>query len=163
MRIAILAATAALATLPALGAVAAEPQVTVTYGAKLQDKIDEYGARDVDRLAEDLRESVLKRAAKTPALDDATIELVLEDVVPNRPTIQQMSDKPGLSYDSFGVGGASISGTVTTADGRTAPVSYRWYETDIRWAYPSSTWSDARQTFDRFALRLARNAAGAGN
>ncbi|HYE47713.1 MAG TPA: hypothetical protein VEA44_18240 [Caulobacter sp.] len=163
MRIAILAATAALGALPAVGAAAAEPQVTVTYGAKLQDKIDEYGARDVDRLAEDLRSSVLKQAANSPALDDAVIELVLEDVVPNRPTMQQMSDKPGLSYDSFGIGGASITGTLTTADGRSVPVSYRWYETDIRWAWPSSTWGDAQQTFDRFARRLARNAEGRGS
>lgn len=160
MRIAILAATAVLATLTAFGATAAEPQVTVTYGPKLQDKIDEYGVREVDRLAADLKASVLKEAADSPAFDDARIDLVLEDVVPNRPTMQQMSDKPGLSYESFGVGGASISGTLTTADGRSVPVSYRWYETDIRWAYPSSTWTDARQTFDRFARRLVRNAAG---
>jgi hypothetical protein len=160
MRIAILAAAAVLATLPAVSAAAAEPQVTVIYGPKLQDKIEEYGTREIDRLASDLRESVLKQAANSPALDDARIELVLEDVVPNRPTMQQMSDKPGLSYESFGVGGASISGTLTTADGRSTPVAYRWYETDIRWALASGTWSDARQTFDRFARRLVRDAAG---
>ncbi|WGM39367.1 hypothetical protein [Caulobacter sp. NIBR1757] len=155
MRIVTLAAIAAFGL--AAPALAAEPQVTVTYGPKLEKKIDEYGVRDVDRLAEDLRRSVLKEAARTPALDDARIELVLEDAVPNRPTFQQMSDKPGLSYESFGVGGAAISGRVTLADGTTRSVSYRWYETDIRWAWPSGTWSDAEQTFDRFASRLARN------
>ena len=155
MRIVTLAAIAAFGL--AAPALAVEPQVTVTYGPKLEKKIDEYGVRDVDRLAEDLRKSVLKEAAGNPRLDGARIDLVLEDAVPNRPTFQQMSDKPGLSYESFGVGGASISGRVTLADGATRPVSYRWYETDIRWAWPSGTWSDAEQTFDRFARSLARN------
>ena len=155
MRIVTLAAIAALAL--AAPALAAEPEVTVTYGPKLEKKIAEHGARDVDRLAEDLRQSVLKEAARAPGLDGARIELVLEDAVPNRPTFQQMSDKPGLSYESFGVGGASISGRVTLADGASRPISYRWYETDIRWAWPSGTWSDAEQTFDRFARSLARN------
>eukprot|EP01030_Chromulinospumella_sphaerica_P012385 gene12385-12173_t len=155
MRIVTLAAIAALGL--AAPALAAEPEVTVTYGPKLEKKIDEYGARDVNRLAEDLRQSVLKEAAGNPGLDGARIELVLEDVVPNRPTFQQMSDKPGLSYESFGVGGASISGRVTLADGVSRPVSYNWYETDIRWAWTSSTWRDAEQTFDRFARSLVRN------
>ena len=155
MRFVILAAVSALGL--AAPAFAAEPEVTVSYGPQLQKKIEEYGARDVDRLAEDLRLSVLKEAAASPALDGARIALVLEDVVPNRPTMQQMSDKPGLSYESFGIGGASISGTVTTADGASRPVSYRWYESDIRWAWPAGTWRDAEQTFDRFARSLARN------
>lgn len=155
MRIVTLAAVAALSL--AAPALAAEPEVTVSYGPKLEKKIDEYGAREVDQLAEDLRKSVLKATAGNPSLDGARIELVLEDVVPNRPTFQQMSDKPGLSFESFGVGGASISGRVTLADGASRPVSYRWYETDIRWAWPSGTWSDAEQTFDRFARSLARD------
>lgn len=155
MRFVILATVAALGL--AAPAFAAEPDVTVTYGPGMEKKIEEYGARDVDRLAEDLRASVLKVAARSPALDGARISLVLEDVIPNRPTMQQMSDKPGLSYESFGIGGASITGMVTTANGDSRPVSYRWYESDIRWAWPASTWRDAEQTFDRFARSLARN------
>jgi hypothetical protein len=158
MRFVILAAMtvlgAAAATAPAM---AAEPEVTVSYGPDMGKKIEEYGARDVDRLAEDLRRSVLKEAARSPRLDGARIALVLEDVIPNRPTMQQMSDKPGLSYESFGIGGASISGTVTTADGASRPVSYRWYESDIRWTWATSTWNDAQQTFARFARSLARD------
>ncbi|MDO9337428.1 MAG: hypothetical protein Q7T61_13595 [Caulobacter sp.] len=157
MRFVILAAAAALGVGAMTGsALAAGPEVTVVYGPDLGKKIEQYGAREVDRLAEDLRRSVLKAAAGSPALDDARIELVLEDVVPNRPTMQQMSDKPGLSYSSFGVGGAAISGRVITADGASRPVRYSWYETDIRWARASSTWNDAELTFDRFAQSLAR-------
>lgn len=155
MRIMTLAAVAVLGL--ASPALAAEPEVTVSYGPKLEKKIEEYGARDVDRLAEKLRLSVIRQTANDPALDGARIELVLEDATPNRPTFQQMSDKPGLSFESFGVGGASISGRITLGNGASRPVSYRWYETDIRWARPSGTWSDAERTFDQFARSLARD------
>lgn len=166
MRIVTLAAVAAVTALPFAGfagaAAAAEPTVTVTYGERLDKKIDTYGRREVDRLADGLRLEVQKRVSGLPALQDAEIVLVLEDVVANRPTMKQMSDTPGLSYESFGTGGAAVSGTVTTADGVSHPVSYKWYETDIRWAWSASTWRDAEQAIDRFAVRLARDYGGAG-
>jgi len=155
MRNVTVAVVAALFALPGL-AIAAEPVVSITYGPKMEKKAAEYGQRDLGRLSGDLETSVLREAARTGALEDARIELVIEDVVPNRPTFQQMADKPGLSFESFGVGGASVSGTVTTADGRSYPVSYRWYETDIRWAQTAGTWTDAETAFDRFARKLAR-------
>lgn len=154
MRNLTVAVVAALFALPGLAA-AAEPVVSVTFGPKMDKKLTEYGRRDTDRLAGDLERSVLREAARTGALEDARIELVIEDVVPNRPTFQQMADKPGLSFESFGVGGAKVSGTVTTADGRSFPVSYSWYETDIRWAQTAGTWTDAESAFDRFARRIA--------
>ncbi|MBV5331663.1 hypothetical protein JZU69_04660, partial [bacterium] len=53
-----------------------------------------------------------------------------------------------------GIGGAKVSGVLTTADGRSIPVSYRWYENDIRWSQGTSTWSDAQTSFDRFGRQL---------
>lgn len=151
-----LAATAAAVSVQAapLGPVA---DVHVRIGPDLQDKADEYGQRDLDDLAADLRQSVERALQRSGGLspEGGALELVIEDAVPNRPTMRQMSVKPGLSYESFGVGGAKISGVLTTADGRQIPVSYRWYETDIRWATAAGTWSDAENSFDRFARRLA--------
>ena len=42
------------------------------------------------------------------------------------------------------------------ADGATAPIHYRWYETDIRHARFSGTWEDAERAFGFFADRLVR-------
>ena len=56
-----------------------------------------------------------------------------------------------------GVGGAAISGKIISADGTEKPLSYRWYETDIREASYNWVWSDAEWTFDRFARKLARD------
>ncbi len=135
--------------------------INVAIGPELQAKADQYGQRDLDYLAAELRESVQKAFERAGGLstDGATIDLVLEDAMPNRPTFRQMAIKPGLSYESFGIGGATISGVLTTADGRQVPLGYRWYESDIRWSQGAGTWMDAENTFDRFARRLARGEA----
>lgn len=151
------AATAALAT--AAAAMPPISRVTVDIGPKLQEKAaKDYGVREIDELAAELQEEVEQALAKSGGLsaDGGRLELVLVDARPNRPTMQQLSNKPGLSMQSFGVGGATIEGRAVFADGTAAPISYKWYESDIRRAIPSTTWSDAQRTFDRFALRLAR-------
>lgn len=153
-------ALSAAALLASAGvASAAPPVVTVDVAPKLQEKFEKtYGLREAQRLTADLKSSVEQRLAKTGAYEDARIELTLKDVKPNRPTFKQLTDTPGLSMQSFGVGGAAIEGQVVAADGTATPVSYSWYETDIRDAYANWTWSDAEWTFDRFAGRLARGA-----
>lgn len=153
-----LAAAAAAVTVQAapLGPVA---DVRVTIGPALQDKADDYGQRELDRLAVDLRESVtsaLTRDGGGLSPSGGTLDLVIESATPNRPTMQQMNARPGLSYESFGLGGAKISGVLTTADGRKVPVSYKWFETDIRWSVGAGTWTDAETTFDRFARHLVK-------
>jgi hypothetical protein len=77
-------------------------------------------------------------------------------VRPNRPTFKQLGDVPGLSMQSFGVGGAAIEGRIIAADGTETPIAYRWYETDIREIRAHWVWTDAETTFDRFARRLAK-------
>lgn len=155
MRILALAAAALLASGSA--ALAAPASVNVTIGPELMAKAQKtYGVRDVNRLADSLKSDVERKLAKGGALDGARIELVLEDAVPNRPTMQQMS-KMGLSFESFGVGGAAIEGHAIRPDGSVVPLSYRWYETDIRQSAFVSTWHDAEWTFDRFASRLGRD------
>ncbi len=152
-----LALSAAAVLLSAPAALAAPASVSVTVGPELQKKFDKtYGVREAERLTADLRQSIGSALAKTGAHDGARIELVLTDVKPNRPTFKQMRDTPGLSMQSFGIGGAAIEGRIVAADGQEQPVKYSWYETDIRQAYGNWIWHDAEWTFDRFARRLAR-------
>jgi len=155
MRLFSLTLAALMAT--ASTAFAAPAAVSVTIGPDLQKQAEQtYGVREVRRLADDLRASVEKRLAKTGAHDGARVELTLVDAKPNRPTFEQLGRTPGLSLESFGIGGATIEGRIVRADGSTQPLAYRWYETDIRQAYGYSTWHDAMWTFDRFAGRLAK-------
>ncbi len=138
------------------GAIAAPAAVSVSVDPALQMKFDKtYGVREAERLTTSLRSTVEKSLARTGAYDDARIELTLTDVKPNRPTFKQLGDTLGLSMQSFGVGGAAITGRVIAANGAETPLSYRWYESDIENAYGNWVWSDAEWTFDRFARRLA--------
>ena len=154
-----LALSAALLLASATTALAAPATVTVSVAPELQKTFDKtYGAREASALTADLKASVEKTLARSNAHEGARIELILTDAKPNRPTFKQLSDKPGLSMESFGVGGAAIKGKIVSADGTEKPLSYRWYETDIREASYSWIWSDAEWTFDRFARRLVRDA-----
>lgn len=141
----------------ASAALAAPPSVSVAVGPELQRKAEKtYGVREIQALAADLQAAVTRAAARARALDDSRVELVLTDAKPNHPTFKQMSDTPGLSLSSFGLGGATIEGRVMRPDGSVTPVNYRWYENDIRWARGRATWTDAENTIDQFAHRLAR-------
>ena len=153
----LLALSAATLLLSATAALAGPAAVSVSVDAKLQKTFDKtYGVREAQLLTSDLQSSVEKALAKSGAYDGARIELTLTDVKPNRPTFKQLGDTPGLSMQSFGIGGAAIEGRIVAADGTSTPITYRWYETDIRESYAHWVWSDAETTFDRFARKLAK-------
>lgn len=153
----IFAITAAVLLSSATAALAAPASVTVSIGPELQaEAVKTLGVRDVNELAARLQATVEKRLANSPAYDGARIELVLSDAKPNRPTFKQMGDKPGLSYESFGIGGAKIEGRAIAADGAVTPIAYKYYESDIRFARWGGTWADAEGTFQRFAYDLGR-------
>jgi hypothetical protein len=155
MRLPVLAAAFLLAS--AATAIAAPATVSVGVAPDLQKKFDKtYGVKEAKLLTADLKASVEKELARKSAYQDARIELTLKDVKPNRPTFKQLGDTPGLSLDSFGIGGAAIEGRIVAADGSVTPVSYGWYETDIGQAWGNWVWTDAEWTFDRFARKLAR-------
>lgn len=159
-----LAIAVVAAGLLAAGAASATPAaVSVVVGPKLQEKaVRTLGVREVDDLAKSLQKTVAGRLAKTGAYDGARIDLVLTDATPNRPTFKQLSDTPGLSLRSLGVGGAAIEGQAVAPDGRVTPLSYHYTQTDIRWARGSTTWTDAESAFQTFAAELGRGKAPNG-
>lgn len=146
--------------LAATGADAAPAEVQVQIGPKLQKAATEsLGVNEVDRLAADLKRRVERELARTGVLEGARIELTLVDATPNRPTFKQLGDRPGLSYESYSLGGARIEGRAVAVDGAITPIRYEWYESDIRYAPYRVTWSDADAAFGQFARRLARGDA----
>jgi hypothetical protein len=155
MRTLVIATAALLAS--ATAALATPASISVTIGPDLQAKATKtLGVREVAELADQLKATVARRLAKTGAYDGARIELVLADAQPNRPTFKQMGDRPGLSYESFGLGGAAIKGQAIAADGTVTPISYHYYEYDLRQSHHGATWSDAEGAFQRFAYDLSR-------
>lgn len=153
---------AAFATMALAGSAYADPlstvaSVEVKLSPELQKKAaDDYGVSDVTRLADELRENAQRELQRTGVLAGGRLELTLVDARPNRPTFKQLGDKPGLSFESFGVGGAQIEGKAISVEGDVTPVRFQWYETDIRQARNASTWADANYAIDRFAYQLGR-------
>lgn len=161
MRLAAFLSTALLAAGAAVGAQAAPggvASINVDIGPDLAGKTDVVSDRDLDFLKTELRESLERELARGGALaaDGGVLTVVIEDATPNRPTMRQLTRTPGLSFDSRGIGGATLSGTLVAPDGASTPFSYQWYESDIRNTVAASTWNDAETTFDRFARKLAR-------
>ena len=124
-----------------------------------------YGEKALEELREDLVEDMTKRLQKEGFQVEenapAKLVLIIEDAKNNRPTFEQLSREPGLSLQSFGVGGAEIKGELFDASGASlGTMDYRSYETNIREAnYTAGTWSDAKQAFGRFSRKAAKDLA----
>lgn len=146
---------AAAATLA--GAAMAQPAaVNVTLGARLQDKAEDLGAREVREQMDRLTEVVSRAVADDAALAGARIDLVLIDLKPNRPTFQQTADRPGLDpMRSLSIGGAAIEGQITLADGTVQPVRYRWFSTTLADVNGFGVWQDADRAYRRLGTNLA--------
>jgi hypothetical protein len=159
--IAVLALTgAADAQTPADTALAAappsKPNVSVEAGQALQLKAGDYGRDAVSQLTDDLASTVGKALARSHSGAPVRVKLVLEDATPTRPTLAQLGRVPGLSERSIGLGGAWIDGYVLTADNKQLPISYSFYETNLRDELAPSMWSDASRAFEQLADQLAR-------
>ena len=148
-----LAAVLAFSAAPAM----AEPAlISVSLGPDLQEKAEELGSRELQEQADRLAELVGRALARDGDLDGARIELVLTDLRPNRPTFQQMADRPGLDgFRSQSIGGAAIEGQITMADGRTLPVHYDWYSSSLADVRGVTTWADADRAYRRLAVNIA--------
>lgn len=123
-----------------------------------------YGDREFEyltkRLVSKLEHKFAKRGIETSDTASTILRVTIEDAKPNRPTHNQLSKQPGLSFSSFGIGGAELEAELVTTDGRSlGTMSYRWFENDIRYANQGGTWSDTYRAFGRFASRAAKTLA----
>jgi hypothetical protein len=159
---------AAAASLMATSAFAAAPigpvsRIDISIGSWLdQKRVDKVNDRDLAYLKDELRKSVeaqLSRTGKLAAEGGGRLELVIEDAVNNRPTVQELTYYPALSYKSFANGGAEITGVYVAPDGSRTPIGYVRQEADIHEARYAYTWRDANRAFDSFALALTSGEA----
>jgi hypothetical protein len=149
----IFAAIGALAILPT----AAATEVAVTYSDDFAEELaDNYGEREGAALTEDIIED-LDRAFAKAGVDPARVDVTIIDAKPNRPTFEQLSDRPGLdSFRSISLGGMKLSGTVYDADGNVlATQEYGWFENNLRDVVGAGVWTDANRASRRFAKKMA--------
>lgn len=155
MRIAALVTSAITAMALAMPAAAltVEAKVSPAFQKKLDDDI---GVREANVLTDTLTRKVNDIFTSRGIQADRVV-VTIEDAKPNRPTMEQVSNKPGLDMmRSISIGGARVVGVAYDASGRElGTLDYDWYETDLANTIGSTTWTDARTAFDRFSRRFA--------
>lgn len=153
-RLAIIAPLAATLAAAAV-AHAQTPTVQVTVGPELQRNVEKLGDREVNEQISNLQTEVAEALAQR--YPGATANLVLTDLKPNRPTIEQVRVNPGLDpINSISIGGAAIEGEIVTAEGQRLPVRFSYYSPNLRDVWGYSVWRDADRAFDRFGDQIER-------
>jgi hypothetical protein len=151
--LAALAGLVVVATAPAANALTVEVALSSDFQQKLEE---DYGTREAQILSDDLVRKVERTFDRQGVRADRVV-VTLEDARPNRPTMEQVSDRIGLDpIRSISIGGAKLTGVAYDAAGREiGRYDYKWFETDISQVIGVSTWHDANTAFSRFAHRFA--------
>jgi hypothetical protein len=154
----VLAGLAALSL--AHSAAAAPATVSISFSPEFQQQLEEeLGAREGDVLQSAVSDAV-GRALAERGVDGApvTVEVSIIDARPNRPTMQQLVDEPGLdAIRSISIGGAELRGVLRGADGQVlSEVTHRRYNHNLQdIAGPATTWTEARRAIRQFANKVA--------
>lgn len=150
---------------PAKGPVAVG---VVEIGPDLTAKAQDYGPRELDRLAAKMRAALmdaLMDAGRYTEIDrpDANILLVvIEDAQPNRPTFDQLASRPGLSARSLSLGGARVTAVMTDPAGEEiGRFAYSWRTPSLDRSRYATVWGDAEHAFERFARTIAEELSDA--
>ena len=152
-----LAVVAAALTLATSGTALAQPEaINITIAPDFTEQAQKLGQREIDEQIQDLTRQLNRTLTRQNALEGATLDIVITDLKPNRPTMQQLSDRPGLdAMRSLSIGGAAFEGSVTTADGVKHDVKYDYYSPTIQDSVGSAIWTDANRAYSRLASALA--------
>jgi hypothetical protein len=135
----------------------------VSFSPEFQAELDaELGVREGDVLQRAVVDAVSRELAERGAtLSEGaplTVEISIIDAAPNRPTMQQLVDTPGLdAISSVSIGGAELRAVLRSGDGRTlSEVTHRRYNyslADVSGA--ATTWTEARRAIRQFANKVA--------
>lgn len=129
--------------------------VSVALDPAFESKAEELGRSEVQEQMDRLGEIVSRALAEDAELAGARVELVVTDLRPNRPTFEQVRDRPGLDpFRSISIGGAAIEGRIVTARGEVVPVSYERFSHDLNDVYGVGVWHDAERAYRRLASNL---------
>ncbi len=131
--------------------------IQVSFSDKFQQELeDNYGPREGERLADDIRDDLEHELSKAN-INPARVSVTIVNAKPNRPTQQQMSDEPGLDMlRSKSIGGMDLTGTAYDDAGNPiGELQYDWFETSIDNVHASGVWGDANRASRRFARKFA--------
>ncbi|WP_323762395.1 hypothetical protein [Maricaulis sp.] len=128
----------------------------IAYGPELVEHAEDFGERELDRLARYLRTALERELADDLGGNGHILHVTILDAQPNRPTMAQMGGTRPLHPSSISIGGADLEARLVSADGQVLETySYGWRSMNIRDVVGFAQWTDARRTFSRFADQIS--------
>lgn len=154
MRIRHLLAGAALLTFAAPAWAQSTP---VSFSPEFQTALEEeYGVREGEVLRAAVADAISREFERRGVTNAASIDVTIVSAEPNRPTMQQLFDRPSLDFQSISIGGAELRATVRSANGATTEVAHRRYNHSLAdLTGPAATWTEARRSIRQFAVKVA--------
>lgn len=130
----------------------------VSFSPEFQTALeDEYGVREGEYLRTAVESAIQAELTRRGISSSAAnIEVTIVDAEPNRPTMQQLFDRPSLDGTSVSIGGAELRATIRTASGATSEVTHRRYNHSLAdLTGTAMTWTEARRAIRQFAVKVA--------
>lgn len=133
----------------------------VAFSSEFQNDLEEeFGLREGEYLREFVQTALTRALAREGAELGASglvIETTIVEADPNKPTMQQLTDTPGLDYGgSLSIGGAELVAVLRRDGHVVGEVSHRWYSPSLADAnFAGGSWADARRSIRRFANEVA--------
>lgn len=130
----------------------------VSFSPEFQTSLEEdYGVREGEVLRTAVTDAISRELTRRGvSADMARIDVTIVDAEPNRPTMQQLFDRPSLDFSSISIGGAELRATVRAANGATTEVTHRRYNHSLDDIVgPATTWTEARRSIRQFAVKVA--------
>lgn len=135
----------------------------VSFSAEFRAALDDdLGTREGDRLSAAVTDAVttalVRRGASVSVGAPLVVEISIMDADPNRPTMQQLVNRPSLDAGrSISIGGADLRAVLRGAGGEVLhEVDYRHYNHDLNdLAGAATTWTAAHRAIRQFAEKVA--------
>ena len=125
-----------------------------------------YGDREIERLLEkmedEIRDDFEDRSLTISDTAPMLLRVTINEVKPNRPTFNQLTEDPNLSFQSFSIGGADVSAEFIAPGGAvigTAEYDYFSSFSDRQHFFAVHTWYDTNRAFARFSKTLSKKLA----
>lgn len=136
--------------------------ITIELGEKILSEDKLFGPRDIKRMEQELQKRVQRRLEKEGLFSEdggATLIITLVHMTSNRPTMFEMAQRVGLSFNSFSLGGAEVEARLISSNGADlGKMKYAYKETQLYgFSIDQPTWYSAKHAFDLFARKLSRD------
>jgi len=127
-------------------------------------KLEVVVSEDLAHRANNLPKKLSDRGKRGLTLSEnapTLLRVTIVEVKNNRPTFNQLSQDIGLSFKSFGIGGADVSAEFISAGGTVIGSAEYDYYSNLNDGFNQgrAVWADTTRAFSRFSKKLSKKLA----